>query len=576
MRKLLALISNIKIKTNLTIVLSVFFVMLVSGAVLGVGGMFLNNKALAQIMLTQDIRAALVDTINSYNRTQVTMGRATVVAVIDEGLNNQSETLIAEAKKQHQNTKDEFSRFRDLVQDFDDEEGIYQRVIDSFDTVIMGGVDPLFGMLESGQLTTYQSYLDGTTVYLEEDFLSTVLQLAKTQQELINQISAQQTAQYKLIQILVGVGILSAMIVCLLAYWFLGYVVLRPLRNTSQIFDRMAGGDMTETIQVTSNNEIGNLMKSLRRMQDSLTRVVSQVRYGVNEITVGSKEISMGNTDLSSRTAQQAASLQQTAASMEQLDSTVKQNTDNANQANEMAANASDVVQRGGEAVTSVVSVMQEISESSNKMSEIVGVIDSIAFQTNILALNAAVEAARAGEQGRGFAVVAGEVRSLAQRSAQAASEIKDLIDASVSKVQLGAGRADEAGNVMQEVVESISRVTTIMAEIASASREQADGIGQVNIAVTEMDGVVQQNAALVQQAAAAASSLESQAQRLSTAVAFFNLNEADIIDIQASEQQLLSSDYADEDNNDYDEFDNSDGFEDFDDENDDSESSHK
>jgi methyl-accepting chemotaxis protein-2 (aspartate sensor receptor) len=318
------------------------------------------------------------------------------------------------------------------------------------------------------------------------------------------------------------------------AFLFMNRVVLRPLRSVSDSFDKIAGGDLTVRVEATSSNEIGQLMAAVKRMQESLTRTVAAVRRGVDEINVGAREISAGNTDLSSRTEQQAASLEETAASMEQLASTVKQNADNARQANQLAASASDVAERGGSAVSEVVSTMQGISASSRKISEIVSVIDGIAFQTNILALNAAVEAARAGEQGKGFAVVAGEVRSLAQRSAQAAKEIKGLIEDSVTKVGAGSQQVERAGATMQEIVASVKRVTDIMGEISAASEEQSGGIDQVNRAVSQMDEVTQQNAALVEEAAAAAGSLQEQAERLVQAVAVFKINAGEVIEVPA------------------------------------------
>ena len=318
---------------------------------------------------------------------------------------------------------------------------------------------------------------------------------------------------------------------------FIGRGVLKPLRDTTTQFDRIAQGDLTGHIDVRSNNEIGTLLAALRRMQDGLTRTISRVRNAAQEIDVGSGEIASGNTNLSSRTEQQAASLEETAASMEQLAATVKQNAENAQQANQLAAQSRAVAQRGGQAVSQVVGTMREISDSSHKMSDIVSVIDGIAFQTNILALNAAVEAARAGEQGKGFAVVAGEVRTLAQRSAQAAKEIKTLIDDSVQKVGAGSSQVEEAGATMQEIVVSVQRVTDIMGEITAASQEQSSGISQVNLAVSQMDEVTQQNAALVEQAAAAAASLKDQAQVLVEAVAVFKVPSSHVIEASSSDQ---------------------------------------
>ncbi|ARP90928.1 methyl-accepting chemotaxis protein [Bordetella genomosp. 9] len=347
---------------------------------------------------------------------------------------------------------------------------------------------------------------------------------------------AQGHDDFTLARIVTVAMIVFAIILTAACWLVLNRMVLRPLREAGSHFDRIAAGDLSQHIEVRSTNEIGVLFGAVRRMQESLTRTVAAVRRGVDEINVGAREISAGNTDLSSRTEQQAASLEETAASMEELASTVKQNAENARQANQLAASASDVAERGGSAVAEVVNTMQEISGSSRKISEIVSVIDGIAFQTNILALNAAVEAARAGEQGKGFAVVAGEVRSLAQRSAQAAKEIKALIEDSVSKVGAGSQQVERAGATMQEIVASVKRVTDIMGEISAASEEQSSGIDQVNRAVSQMDEVTQQNAALVEEAAAAAGSLQEQAQRLAEAVAVFKINEARVIDMPARE----------------------------------------
>ncbi|CCH08995.1 methyl-accepting chemotaxis protein [Achromobacter xylosoxidans] len=322
--------------------------------------------------------------------------------------------------------------------------------------------------------------------------------------------------------------ILSGLAVVLggLFAWRVSKSITAPLAQAVSVAETVARGDLGQPILAVTRDETGRLLRALHDMQDKLAGAVRTIRAGSETISSAAGQIAAGNADLSSRTEEQAASLEETAASMEELASTVKQNADNARQANQLAASASEVAQRGGAVVSAVVSTMGDISASSRKISEIVSVIDGIAFQTNILALNAAVEAARAGEQGKGFAVVAGEVRSLAQRSAQAAREVKTLIEASVSKVAEGAGQAENAGTTMQEVVASVKRVTDIMGEIAAASQEQASGIEQVNRAVSQMDEVTQQNAALVEEAAAAAGSMQDQAHALVRAVGVFRLRE--------------------------------------------------
>ena len=301
--------------------------------------------------------------------------------------------------------------------------------------------------------------------------------------------------------------------------------ITRPINQAMQVARRVADGDLSGHIEVGSSDETGRLMQALKDMNDSLARIVGEVRSGSDAISTASNQIASGNLDLSSRTELQASSLEETASSMEELTSTVKQNADSARQANELAASASEIALKGGAVVSDVVQMMGSINESSKKIADIIGVIDGIAFQTNILALNAAVEAARAGEQGRGFAVVATEVRNLAQRSAAAAKEIKVLIDDSVEKVGTGAKLVDQAGVTMDEVVASVKRVTDIIAEITEASHEQSTGIEQVNQAITQMDTVTQQNAALVEQAAAAAQSMQDQAASLVQVVSVFKLN---------------------------------------------------
>ncbi len=325
-------------------------------------------------------------------------------------------------------------------------------------------------------------------------------------------------------QILVIAVLLAGLVAALgLAMAFVRSIT-GPVADAVNVASAVAAGNLAIEVRVQGSNELGQLMQALSRMRDQLASVVMQVRQGSEGVATASAEIAAGNHDLSSRTESQASALEQTAASMEQLSATVKQNADSARQANQLAMSASTVAIKGGEVVSLVVDTMKGINESSHKISDIISVIDGIAFQTNILALNAAVEAARAGEQGRGFAVVASEVRSLAGRSAEAAKEIKVLINASVERVGHGTALVDSAGTTMTEVVNSIRRVTDIMGEISAASNEQSLGVSQVGEAVTQMDQVTQQNAALVEQMAAAATSLKSQAQDLVQTVAVFTL----------------------------------------------------
>ncbi len=325
-------------------------------------------------------------------------------------------------------------------------------------------------------------------------------------------------------QVLLGVGTLIAVALGALLAFTVTRSIVRPVQRGRQAAESIADGDLTYPITTTRNDETGQLLQALATMQSRLATIVGNVRHSAEGVATASAEIASGNNDLSARTEQQASALEETAASMEELGSTVRQNADNARTANQLAMSASTVAIQGGQVVAEVVDTMKGINDSSKKIADIISVIDGIAFQTNILALNAAVEAARAGEQGRGFAVVAGEVRSLAQRSAEAAKEIKGLIGTSVERVERGSALVDRAGATMSEVVASIRRVTDIMGEISAASSEQSSGVGQVGEAIMQMDQATQQNAALVEQSAAAADSLKTQAGQLVEAVAVFRL----------------------------------------------------
>src|SRR5450830_157590 len=307
--------------------------------------------------------------------------------------------------------------------------------------------------------------------------------------------------------------------------WLLTMGIVRPLRTAVDIARKVADGDLTAQIDASAKDETGQLLQALQDMNTSLLNIVGEVRSGTDSIATSSTQIAAGNQDLSSRTEEQAGSLEETASSMEELTSTVKQNADNARQANQLAASAAQVAVKGGAVVAQVVGTMESINASSNKIVDIISVIDGIAFQTNILALNAAVEAARAGEQGRGFAVVASEVRNLAQRSASAAKEIKTLIGASVEQVNAGSMLVAQAGSTMNDIVDSVQRVSDIITEITAASSEQSVGIDEINRAIGQMDALTQQNAALVEESAAAAESMQHQAHNLAQVVSVFKLN---------------------------------------------------
>ena len=389
--------------------------------------------------------------------------------------------------------------------------------------------------------------IDGAKAYLTSEFRPLLLAYKKVLNE---QIKLQKTAvaaasdnaeltysETRTLMIGLGLAILAA---AALIAWRISAAIAVPVARALEVANTVAAGDLTSRIEVTTHDEMGQLLQALKAMNESLARTVRTVRSGTDTIATASGEVAAGSLDLSSRTEQQASSLEETASSMEELTSTVKQNADNARQANVLAESASNVAARGGAVIEQVVGTMREIHDASGKIADIIGVIDGIAFQTNILALNAAVEAARAGEQGRGFAVVAGEVRNLAQRSAAAAREIKALIVDSTGKVENGSKLVGEAGSTMREIVDGVRRVTDIMSEITAASSEQTAGIEQINEAVAQMDQVTQQNAALVEQAAAASASMQEQTAKLAEAVSVFRIDGSAAAPVEASVQPVV------------------------------------
>lgn len=389
----------------------------------------------------------------------------------------------------------------------------------------VAGQEKLLSLVAAGDMPGAKMYLNTELRPLLVDYRKSLGELIEAQKDMMTESVVESEATYQLtIKLSIGITILLVLLSLVIAYCITRSITA-PLEKAVRVADTVAGGDLTSIIDIRSKDEMGQLLSSLQKMNDGLASTVLQVRTATSAIGVASAEIASGTLDLSARTEQQASSLEETAASLEELTSTVKQNADNAQMADKLARSASDIAGKGGDVVAQVVSTMSSINNSSKRVADIISVIDGIAFQTNILALNAAVEAARAGEQGRGFAVVATEVRSLAQRSAAAAKEIKVLIDESVSQVDDGTALVAKAGETMKEIVQSIASVSSIISEISSASVEQRSGIEQINTAVTQMDNVTQQNAALVEEASAAAASMDSEAQGLAAAVAMFKVD---------------------------------------------------
>jgi len=510
---------HLSIKSRLIFVIAFLAVELVAGAVIGIYNLGIANAELKQMydnrlvslgqvgQVTQLITAnqlAVAKAVNLEDAGQ----RAAAMTAIDA--NVAAVGKLWEQYQQHTMTDTE----RALGEQF----GTARKAF------LEQGLQPAVAALRANDNAGAISLLNGAMTRLYVPLNELGAKLIKEQQDAALQEYQASQATFELVRAICLAGLVFGVVMAAFVGWVLVRAIVRPLEQAVAIAGAVAKGDLTQTIDVTSHDETGRLLQALKDMNDALVRIVSQVRTGTDNIATASSEIAAGNLDLSSRTEQQAGSLEETASSMEELTSTVKQNADNARQANALATSASEVAGKGGAVVQQVVQTMGAINASATRIVDIIAVIDGIAFQTNILALNAAVEAARAGEQGRGFAVVAGEVRSLAQRSAAAAKEIKLLIDDSVDKVHHGSELVDRAGSTMAEIVQSVNRVTDIMSEITAASQEQTAGIEQINGAVAQMDQVTTQNAALVEQASAAAASLQEEASALAQTVGAFKL----------------------------------------------------
>ncbi|AFM58357.1 methyl-accepting chemotaxis protein [Enterobacter cloacae] len=519
------MLNRIKIVTSLMLVLAIFGLLQLTS-----GGLFFNalkhdkeNFTVLQTIRQQQstLNASWVALLQTRN----TLNRAGIRYMMDQNNIGSGATvndLMQIASVSLKQAEKNWAAYETLPRDPRQSDAEAMEIKRNYE-IYHGALAELIQLLGAGKINAFfdqptQSYQDG----FEKQYVNYLLQNDKLYQMAVeNSNSSYSQAIWVLISVLIVV------LVVIVAVWLgIKQALISPLTRLIDNIRHIASGDLVKRIEVEGANEMGELADSLRHMQGELVRTVGDVRNGANAIYSGASEIAMGNNDLSSRTEQQAASLEETAASMEQLTATVKQNAENARQASNLALSASETAQKGGKVVDNVVQTMRDIAGSSQKIADIISVIDGIAFQTNILALNAAVEAARAGEQGRGFAVVAGEVRNLAQRSAQAAREIKSLIEDSVGRVEVGSTLVESAGETMGEIVNAVTRVTDIMGEIASASDEQSRGIDQVGLAVAEMDRVTQQNASLVEESAAAAAALEEQASRLTQAVAVFRIQQ--------------------------------------------------
>ncbi|EGI77530.1 methyl-accepting chemotaxis protein [Hylemonella gracilis] len=515
-------LSNLKISARLTLAFSALLFITATITVVGTSRLGALSKTSDQIASVEMQRALLAQ--SWWMRTSMNWVRASSAlkthdanyqAELDRDMSATSK-LIGEDQKQ-------------LVELITDAKG--KELMDTIARNRKVYVDARTALIKRQQAgEDIMARVDAELLPLAQTYLRSLEDIADHARDLLAQTQKRAHATAEQSQWALSVGATLAVLLGMVLAMAVARSIVRPMREAVGVTQRIADGDLTARIESQAQDETGELLRALGAMSDRLRTVVAEVRTGVEAVSTASQEIATGNADLSARTEQTAANLQETAASMEELTATVSQSAETATQANQLAASAAQAARTGGEVVNQVVLSMKEITASSKRINDIIGVIDGIAFQTNILALNAAVEAARAGEQGRGFAVVAGEVRNLAQRSADAAKEIKTLISTSVRNVETGSNQVTQAGHSMEEIVSSVRRVSDLIGEITAASAEQRDGIGQVNLAVTNLDQMTQQNAALVEESSAAATSLSDQARRLSQVVSVFNVGSNSVV----------------------------------------------
>ncbi|MBG6077596.1 methyl-accepting chemotaxis protein [Polaromonas sp. CG_9.11] len=515
--------NNLKISTRLMILISILSILLIGIGSIGLFGISQSNEALKTVYADRTVPISQLGEIDSLSLANQLFLASSYITPIPEDIAKKTAQIDANIMAIGKIWEAYMASY--LIPE---EREIARTFAEARAKFVREGLKPAVEALRANDLEDAKLIMNEKVGPLSVPFRAALNALAKLQLEVAKAEYDGAISQYQTIRNAAISAIVAGVLFALVFGLFLIRGITRSLAQAMAASNAVAQGDLTHPILVKGKDEVAQLLTSLSAMQSSLIGIVGQVRQGTDTIATASSQIAAGNQDLSSRTEQQASSLEETAASMEELTSTVKQNADNARQANQLAVSASSVAVRGGAVVAQVVGTMGAINTSSKKIVDIIGVIDGIAFQTNILALNAAVEAARAGEQGRGFAVVAAEVRNLAQRSAAAAKEIKTLIGDSVDKVEEGGRQVLEAGKTMDEIVDSVRRVTDIMAEIQAASQEQTQGIEQINQAITQMDQVTQQNAALVEEAAAAAQSLQEQAGGLLQVVSVFKLGSED------------------------------------------------